>query len=80
MKECRHNVEKNGRIRRLAKEILGVSRRSSGQIKGTKQWNEEVTEKVKEKQDAYTLEPVRLSFCRERLVVESSCEQFCKKL
>jgi len=40
-------------IRRSAKEILGVSRGGGGRRSGTWWWNEEVREKVKEKQKAY---------------------------
>ena len=41
-------------IRRLAKEVLAISSGGGGKIKGAWRWNEEVKEKVREKQDAYT--------------------------
>ena len=40
-------------IHRSAKEVLGVSRGGRGRRSGTWWWNEEVREKVKEKQKAY---------------------------
>jgi len=54
-------------IRRSAKEVLGFSRGGGGRINGAWQWNEEVKERVKEKQDAYgTL--IRSSSVEEREV------------
>jgi len=41
-------------IRRLAKEILGTSRRGGSRMKGAWWWNEELKEKVDEKKEAYT--------------------------
>ena len=40
-------------IRRSAKEVLGISRGGGGRITGAWLQNEEMKEKVKEKQDAY---------------------------
>jgi len=40
-------------IRRSAKEILGVSRGGGGRNNEAWRWNEEVREKIKEKQKAY---------------------------
>jgi len=40
-------------IQRLAKEILGTSRRGGNKMKGARWWNEEVKKKVKKKKEAY---------------------------
>jgi len=42
-------------IRRPAKEVLGVSRGGGGRRSGMWWWSDEVREKVKEKQKAYTI-------------------------
>jgi len=41
-------------IRKSAKEVLGVSREGEGRKSRARWWNEEVREKVREKQKAYT--------------------------
>jgi len=41
------------RIRRLAKEVLGVSKCESGRMEGAWWWAEEVKEKVKVKHEKY---------------------------
>jgi len=40
-------------IQRSAKEVLGISRGGRGRIRGAWWWNDEVKEKIKEKQNAY---------------------------
>ena len=42
-----------GCIRESAKEILGISRGSARRLEGASWWNDEVKEKVKDKQNAY---------------------------
>jgi len=40
-------------IRRSAEEVLGISRGGRGRTREAWRWNEEVKEKIKEKQNAY---------------------------
>jgi len=65
-------------IWRSAKEVLGVSRGGGGRKSGTWWWNEEVREKVKEKQKAY----IALSSCtlKEEKGVREATYKVTKKL
>jgi len=57
-----------GCIREATKEFLGISRGGGSRLEGAWSWNEEVKEKVKDKQNAYAASSIVERMKRKRSI------------